>query len=199
MKNARAQLALTTAAICAIGAANLGGPASADDFSNRLFGRAPGKGPTYACFQRVYDEAHLQSHPQQNVRAMLVLAKFDSESPESYDLRIGSYFRKLGSRLDTAGSCSSAVAQDDETGRKTIHCGVDCDGGKIDVALKDDGSILVSIPDGARLWKPGSEDTHIHGAFGPDDKLFRVDRAKTAECLPLAADAAERRDIAWVK
>jgi hypothetical protein len=128
---------------------------------------------------------------------MLALVKIDPEIPQSYELRIGSYFRKLKARLDTAGSCAMSAAQHEEGGAMTVHCAVDCDGGSFDVALKDNGSILVGIPEHARLWKPGSDEpSDVHGAFGPDDKLFRIDRAQTAECLPLAADAAERREIA---
>ena len=54
--------------------------------------------------------------------------------------------------------------------------------------------MLVGIPAGARLWKPGADnpDDNVHGAFGPDDKLFRLDRAALGECLPLAVDKDER-------
>jgi hypothetical protein len=44
------------------------------------------------------------------------------------------------------------------------------------------------------LWKPGSDnpDDNVHGAFGVDDKLFRLDRAALDQCLPLAADKNEK-------
>ena len=199
MKFVLARFACEVAAAGALAAA-LAAPAAADDFTARLFGRAPGKGATYACFTRVYDEAHLKGHPQQNVRAMYALAKIDSDFPNSYDVRIGSYFRNIKGRLDTEGSCGMEAAPSDEYGAKTMHCGVACDGGSIDVAVQDNGSLLIGIPERARLWRPGDDmPNSVHGAFGPDDKLFRLDRAKPAACLPLADDAADRREIARAK
>jgi hypothetical protein len=153
----------------------------AEDFVSRLLGHPPAKGKTYACFTRVYDPAHLASHPQQNVRSMILLVVVDSDNPDSYQLRIGSHFRTLKGMLDTAGGAVGA------------HCSVACDGGAIDVALKDKDAVMLSIPEGARLWKPGADDNaNVHGAFGPDDKLFRLDRSPAAECAEEGADATEK-------
>src|ERR1700685_3055193 len=131
--------------------------AGAEDFVSRLLGRAPSKGKTYACFTRVYDPAHLASHPQQNVRSMILLVVVDSDDPDSYQLRIGSHFRTRKGMLDTAGDC--AVPHDDTGGAAGAHCSVACDGGAIEVALKDKDAVMLSIPEGARVWKPGFDDT----------------------------------------
>src|SRR6201995_3223201 len=56
--------------------------ANPEDFIKRLMGRTPGKGKTPACFSRVYDDAHLAAHPQQNVRTMTLLVLIDSENPD---------------------------------------------------------------------------------------------------------------------
>lgn len=62
----------------------------------------------------------------------------------------------------------------------------------MDVTIKDPTAVLLAVPERARLWKPGAEDNDsVHGAFGPDDKLFRLDRAAVDQCLPLADDAKE--------
>ncbi len=42
-------------------------------FLSDLMGRKPVAGKTFACYARVYDDAHLASHPRQNVRALQVL------------------------------------------------------------------------------------------------------------------------------
>jgi hypothetical protein len=187
MKHYLAASAILMAALLAF-AANAAG---AEDFVTRLLGHAPGKGKSYACFTRVYDSEHLASHPQQNVRSMILLVVVDSDAPETYQLRIGSYFRSRKSMLDTAGDCGVSHDASDAAG---AHCGVDCDGGQIDVALKDKDAMLLGIPEGARLWKPGDDDpnANVHGAFGPDDKLFRLDRAPAAECAEEGADTAEK-------
>jgi hypothetical protein len=74
-----------------------------------------------------------------------------------------------------------------------VHCGVDCDGGSIDVAIKDTKSVLVSIPTGARIWRAGSDnDSDQAKRFGTDDKVFRLDKAALTECLRLADDSKEK-------
>ena len=67
---------------------------------------------------------------------------------------------------------------------------MDCDGGSIDVAIKDAKSVLVSIPAGARLWRAGSDDDsgNARKRFGADDKLFRLDKVALTQCLSLASD-----------
>jgi hypothetical protein len=168
--------------------------AGVEDFVSRLLGHPPGKGKTYACFTRVYDPAHLASHPQQNVRSMILLVVVDSESPDIYQVRIGSHFRSREGLLDSEGDCGVPDKESDADNPAGSHCGVACDGGAIDVALKDKDAMLLSIPEGARLWKPGDDDTipAVRGAFGPDDKLFRLDRSPAAECAEEGADATEK-------
>jgi hypothetical protein len=166
-------------------------------------GRTPGKGKTFACFTRAYDEAHLSAHSLQNVRAMKLLVKIDSEAGDSYDLVIGVNFRSRKSMFETEGDCASPHAEGESAapapaGPAGVHCAIACDGGAIDVALKDNGSVLLTIPNGARVWKPGSidPDENVHGAFGEDDKLFRLDRASLSQCEPLGADKSEKAALA---
>ena len=172
--------------------------AGAEDFLTRLLGRAPGKGVSYACFTRAYDGAHLASHPQQNVRSMVLLVVVDSDSPGSYKLRIGAHFRssKKGI-LETEGDCGVSSAESDAASPAGAHCSVACDGGSLDVALRDKNAVLLTVPDGARMWTPGADDTSsdAHGAFGPDDKLFRLDRSSTSECAEQGEDATEKAKL----
>jgi hypothetical protein len=174
--------------------ASRAGPAeNSDDFVKRLMGRAPGKGKTFACFNRLYDEPHLASHPKQNVRTISLLVAFDSENPDSYNLRIGVNFRNRKHFFETGGDCGNPHAEGEAGGAYVAHCGIACDGGKIDVALKDNGSVLMTIPDGARVWRQGAEDNDtVHGAFGEDDKLFRIDRVALAQCVALGSDKSEK-------
>ena len=170
--------------------------ANAGGFIASFLGAEPSKtAESFACFNRIYDPAHLASHPQQNVKTMTLLAVVDPANPDEVQLRFGVAFRSRKGMLETNGGCAVV---NDENGKPTsatsAHCGVDCDGGAIDVTLKGDGNVLVGIPAGARLWKPGSDnpDDNVHGAFGSDDKLFRLDRAALDQCLPLAADKNEK-------
>jgi hypothetical protein len=168
------------------------------DFQQRLFGRALDGGQIHACFSRVYDAAHLAQHPRQNVRTMLLLVKANSDSDQPrYELRLGVTFRRSGAHFDSAGDCGSIHDTSDVGGSAgAAHCGVDCDGGSIDVAIKDQKSVLVSIPYGARIWRAGSDnDSDQAKRFGADDKVFRLDKAALTECLRLADDSKEKASM----
>jgi len=178
-------------------AAPLAAQAAGDDsaFQARIFGQGLAKAKGYACFSRVYTADHLKSHPQQNVRTMLLLVTgTGGDEPETrYTAGIGVTFRKAGARFETYGGCPSldVSAQIGEGDKQALACSIDCDGGHIGVRLKDARSVLVSIPDGARITEAGKddeEDSDQRKRFGPDDKLFRLDRTRLSDCLPLAAE-----------
>jgi hypothetical protein len=186
--------------LLALTAALSGAPAAAQElkkegeaFQQRLFGRVLDKKPIHVCFSRVYDAAHLAQHPRQNVRTMLLLVRGNTEeSTPSYELRVSVTFRKSGSHFESAGSCGS-IHDADKGGSGIAHCGVDCDGGQIDVSIKDEKSVLLSIPEGARFWRAGSDnDTDQRKRFGADDKVFRLDKTALTECLGLADDDKEK-------
>jgi hypothetical protein len=186
--------------LLALTAALGGAPAAAQElkkegeaFQQRLFGRALDKKPIHVCFSRVYDATHLAQHPRQNVRTMLLLVKGNiEEDTPSYQLRVSVTFRKSGSHFESAGSCGS-IHDADKGGSGIAHCGVDCDGGQIDVSIKDEKSVLLSIPEGARFWRAGSDnDTDQRKRFGADDKVFRLDKTALTECLSLADDDKEQ-------
>jgi len=168
-------LAALTAAIAGTSfSARAGGSPEDETFQKKLFGRAvEAKQTAHACFSRVYDPGHLAQHPQQNVRTML-LVKSGSEGDEpSYGVRIGVTFRKSSAHFESAGDCN-AIHDNAAAGESAgvAHCGVDCDGGSIDVAIKDARSVLVSIPDGARIWRPGNDEGEPGNSrkrFGADD------------------------------
>jgi hypothetical protein len=176
-------------------AAHAGEPKEDEAFQQRLFGRAVQGKPIHACFTRVYDAGHLAQHRQQNVRTMLLLVKADSDSNQPlYALRLGVTFRKSGTHFESAGDCGAIHDTADAGGAPAVaHCGVDCDGGSIDVAIKDARSVLVSIPTGARIWRANSDnDSDQSKRFGSDDKVFRLGKTALTDCLRLADDNAEK-------
>jgi hypothetical protein len=157
-----------------------------------IFGADPGTGRAFACYTRVYDAAHLKAHPKQNVTDMLLLVSslLDPENGRQYTADIGVKFRSTPARRFQADSCCS-ISDD---GKSALNCPIDCDGGQIDVRLRDAKSLLVSIPDGAQTWDPDSPDAEPDEAanngahFGADDKLFRLDRSTLSDCLSLSLD-----------
>ena len=74
-----------------------------------------------------------------------------------------------------------------------LGCGVDCEGGGIEVAMsKDDKSALIRL-ERIRIWErnKADEDASADLVAGADDKIFRVDRADLHECSELVTDRKE--------
>src|SRR6478736_4224482 len=167
--------------------------AKATAFDARMFGGPLGK-KTYACFVRRYDASHLAQHPKQKVSAMklLVMAEIPDEEPDAvnYSFRAGFQYRNRPGKFDSSGHCGHTVAEDagDEI---RLGCGVDCDGGGITVAMKDDKSAIVRT-ERIRVWDRKKPDDDAGDAkFGEDDKMFRIERADLRECAELVTDRKE--------
>ena len=125
-------------------------PAHADTLIDRVLGSNGGKTKPFACFTRVYDAPHMAAHPQQAVTSMAVLASPNSDEATVLRLRLRATFRTRKGVLASEGDCT--VSDDGQS----LHCGVACDGGEMDVSIKDATAVLLAVPVGARLWKPGS-------------------------------------------
>ena len=182
--------------ILTLGFAVLAGPSFAGGTQNdeMLFGRDPGQDRVFACFTRHYDAKHLSQHAEQNVTDMTLLVDSanDPDYGRGYNLSIGVNFRGVPEQFLVAGSCGV-----DEAGNKLLGCAIDCDGGQIDVKLRDADSIQVDIPYGARTWDPESEDEPpAEAAFGPDDTVFWLHRTDLANCQPLEYDDAAKALLA---
>lgn len=182
--------------------ASLAGPAHAQDgvdkakaaaFDNRVFAAPLGQ-KTFACFVRRYDANHLAQHPRQKVSAMKLLVTAENppeEQTTNYSFRIGVKYRDRPGNFDSSGYCSHVVAEN-KGGEIHFGCGVDCDGGRIDVAMKDDKSAVIEL-ERIRMWdrKKPDEDGGNDLVAGADDKTFRVDRAELRECAELVTDRQE--------
>ena len=120
--------------------------AKATAFDARMFGGPLGK-KTYACFVRRYDASHLAQHPKQKVSAMKLLVTAE-DAPEdktvNYSFRLGFKYRHRAGNFDSSGFCSHIVAENSGSEIR-LGCGVDCEGGGIEVAMKDDKSALIRL------------------------------------------------------
>jgi hypothetical protein len=167
--------------------------ASAGDAT--VFGKVAAGGKLYACYTRTYDKAHLASHPKQNTKDMALFVNSIDDESGQYLLTIGVHFRKSSKLFMVSGGCSQS-----DDGKGTLSCGIECDGGQIDVSVKNETSIHVSIPYGARTWDPESdEEPPANARFGTDDKLFRLDRAGLKDCLGVITDEAIKAEIEAMK
>jgi hypothetical protein len=178
--------------VVALAAVLVGAAAAAaglDTFAQKLFGRPVGAGINYACFARVYDARHLAQHPRQNVTDMTLLARLDGKEPSYYALTLGLHLRKSQALRVTAADCSAQGG----LSATAIECNADCEGGPVDIKLKDDGTAWFTFPHNATIWSPNEAGDSVvkPTGLGKDDLLFRLDRAAGALCAPLVADPAE--------
>jgi hypothetical protein len=167
-------------------------PAKGAAFDTRMFGAPVGKKAAYACFVRHYDEGHLRQHPLQKVAAMKLLVTaqdLPKEQSSAYSFQLGIKYRNRKSAFDSSGYCRHTVAADDGDELR-LGCGVECDGGGIEVALpKDNKSATVRL-ERVRVWRhnnPDPESGHDLVA-GDDDNIFRLERADASECASLVTD-----------
>jgi hypothetical protein len=168
--------------------------AQADAFDARMFAGAPGN-KAYACFVRRYDADHLARHPKQKVSAMKLLVTAEippDQEATHYAFRLGAKDRHRPGDFDSSGDCGHVVA-DDTAKEIRLGCGVDCDGGGIEVALsKDDTSATIRL-ERMTVWQRHKSDDEGSDALtaGADDKIFHLDRADNRECAELVTDRKE--------
>lgn len=167
--------------------------AKATAFDIKMF-TGPLDHKAYACFVRRYDASHLAQHPKQKVSAMKLLVTAE-DAPEdktvNYSFRLGFKYRHRAGNFDSSGYCSHIVAEN-SGGEIRLGCGVDCEGGGIEVAMKDDKSALIRL-ERIRIWERNKADDDASNDLvaGADDKIFRVDRADLHECSELVTDRKE--------
>jgi len=174
--------------------------AEADAFNARLYAGTPGD-KSYACFVRRYDAGHLARHPKQKVASMklLVSAETDREDKQLHNsFRLGFRYRHRHGDFDTSGSCGShavLLSQGDEV---RMGCGVDCEGGGIEVGLSRDNKSAIIRLEQVRVWQNNKPDDEAEQSLvaGADDRIFRLDRADNSECASLVTD---RRELAALR
>jgi hypothetical protein len=167
-------------------------PARSAEFSTRMFGAPIGKKAAYACFSRRYDQAHLAQHPLQKVTAMklLVTAQDPAEEHSSaLSFRLGFKFRHRKGDFASSGYCRHTVAEANADELR-LGCGVDCDGGGIEVALSNDDKSATVRVQRVRIWRASNQNIERDDELnaGADDDTFRLERISSSECAPLVTD-----------
>ncbi|MEI5679880.1 MULTISPECIES: hypothetical protein [unclassified Mesorhizobium] len=168
-------------------------PASADPLSDLL---AEGKGG--ACYERVYDKAHLAKHPKQATQAVLLsLREFSDGNGAIIRIRISG----KGATHYIIGGCDwQERANLDIQDKPLIEAfkgpsGLDChamtsadgssaeEGGDFPVDLRDGKAIMLYFPDSLAAWR--SYDRRQPAEFrdfSSEDRVFRLDKVKADLC-----------------
>lgn len=170
----------TRAIALLLAAAAAASPAiAADDLYSRFFAGVDGGKP---CYLRVYDDAHLKSHPKQTVRALFIDFDVDARSDETrrngaddFEAGIGFMLKRSPEWYGQALWCKTAGDRFD--------CLLEADGGTF--TLTPLGSALrldvTSGPD-ADIHAEGINDFGSFGSRGSDDRAFLLPRADRAAC-----------------
>jgi len=179
--------------------------AAADPLSDLL---AANRG--LACYERVYDDAHLAKNPGQRTRTIRLLLT-DDPAIDGTSMRVSVRGRN-GDRHIVAGCEWNAAPHLDALGKPYIEtwkagAGLVChaaassdgasaeEGGDFVAELRSAERIVLHLPDGIAAWP--SYDTRPEATFfdfGVDDRVFRLDRttdrlcAEMADRLPSAGD-----------
>ena len=165
----------------------------ADTFNKNMFMRPPGDKAS-ACFMRRYDAEHLAQHPKQKAAAMklLVAAEIaEGETRLSYSFHLGVRFRHRAGDFESSGYCEHARAEDNGNEIR-LACGVDCEGGGINVALSKDNKSAIVRLERIAVWKTDKPDENGQAVLaGADDKIFRLDRVDVQECASLVSASEE--------
>ena len=181
----------------------LAAPAAADDaqqaetdFAKRVFADTLDKTTEYACFTRHYDAQHMAQHPLQKVTVMklLVSAERDPDDKKlAYSFRLGVNFRNRPGDFDSSGNCAHLTGDDAGKEKIDFGCGVDCDGGGININLAQDNASVIVKLESIRIWKGKDydEDAATSLNAGADDKVFHLDRTSINDCAALATNRKE--------
>jgi hypothetical protein len=157
-----------------------------------------------ACFGRVYDRAHLASHPRQKVTSIHILRSL-AERKEAENWQPNSRaenikkFREDGQTdvsafvnfRDRRGTFHNSLICNKEN-KDGVGCYIECDGGSFNLKresanallLKNNGFVLVG-----GCGEDVEEGKAVYFNPGEDDKVFRLDNKPVAACLAEAQKA----------
>lgn len=160
------------------------------------------KGNGAACYERIYDDAHLAKHPGQETREMLLSLRAEGGDPDGATLRIR--IRQEKRELYQLGECAFArQANLDAMGKPLIPAfkgpsGLDChlyastdpgsaeEGGDFPIDLRDGATIIVYFPDGLAAWSSLNRPVEADfPEFGVEDRVFKLSRTGNGSCREL--------------
>ncbi|MBB6465462.1 hypothetical protein [Aminobacter carboxidus] len=179
-------VALSVLLVCADARAQAIEPGKEGELANLI----PPEAGARACFGRVYDEAHLKTHPRQQVTEMQFRLAYYIHDPDAFFPKgQRNYYFEVLARLrghkqpkpfSAMGECG---LRDDG---KSIFCGVDCDGGGVMVKRNGDGKIMLDLEALGRLRMTSDcgegEEGGIELSSGADDKRFLLSKLPASEC-----------------
>ena len=152
---------------------------AADDLYTRFFAGIDGG---KVCYVRVYDDAHLKSHPKQTVRRIFIDFDVDARSDETrkngadnFEAGIGFMLRRSDEWYGQALSCKTAGDR--------FECFLEADGGTLTLTPRGDALRLeVTGGTGSDIHAEGEKDFGEFGGPGTDDRVFILPHGDRKTC-----------------
>ncbi len=149
-------------------------------------------GPDAAlCLARTYDADHLNKHKRQTVTELILFIRYVALSDDDailvatedggtekqdfrYDFTLAAKVRERRETLYASGDCASAEG---------IGCGVECDGGGVDIEpiAGGDGAVLVRL-ERIRMTRGCGDGEAVDLEGGADDKVFKLSKVPRPLC-----------------
>lgn len=150
------------------------------------------------CYGRTYSPSHLQSHPRQTVKN-IVIGHFPTElSVDGEKIEFDPRSGELNGRVWVQLKGSDDVFEEwlicaiEEEDRTALSCYVECDGGGFKVKARSDGKLLIKNGKyGFRVVRNGEtcsgevdeRDVHMIDKRFSDDGAFVLDRLPVNQCV----------------
>jgi hypothetical protein len=200
----RRLMAAVTFGCCLVIAGQSEGFAQGPDYIKlkALLPPAPG---AQACFVRTYDADHLKRHPKQKVTELILSIRYVTLGEDEavivategggtekryfdYDFTLAAKTKAHDRTLYASGDCASAEG---------IGCGVECDGGGIEIEpiAGDKDSILMRFSESGYIRMTlgcRDEENSVELKPGEDDKVFKLTKAPAAICDAMEARLGNR-------
>jgi hypothetical protein len=190
----RFSIIITSAFLFALGGANLAEAGNGQDLET-IFTGDRAVPASNICLIRHYDAAHLKAHPKQNVTDMLLYVgrhPADDSGYVYYSASAQVKFRDNKKTFDFSGDCGRKLG---ETG--PLGCGIDCDGGGFDIALKLDGAVELSVSSAIRIGDAEDDEEKLGTkGFMQDDQRFVLKQTVLKDCLPVIYDDDLKAQVA---
>ena len=193
----RRLMAAVTFGCCLVVAGQSEGLAQGPDYI-KLKALLPPSPGAQACFVRTYDADHLKRHPKQKVTELVLFLRYITLSEEDatlistenggtekqyfrYDFTLAVKVKDRDATLYASGDCASGEG---------IGCGVDCDGGGIEIEpiAGNDDTVLVRL-ERIRMTLGCGDGEEVELEGGADDKVFKLTKAPRPLCQAMEAKA----------
>ena len=145
---------------------------------------SPGK---RICYGRTYSKDHLDAHPKQTVTDIKFQLTYYRHQPDvGYPKGQRNYYFRMLAKLRGSSKTYTSLGECSASGSK-IFCGVECDGGGVNIRTRPQGKLLVFFGDTDEIRMTGGCDEADEGdsiqlKAGTDDKEFLLNPVAASAC-----------------